>query len=124
MAAGHSAAEHYTQAERNDAFYRQIGGSNSSEPEWAVAALFYTAVHELEAALLALGERSPKGHPERRTAMRRNFPAVAKNFEQLHSMGVDARYHCKRHSQAEVAFAEMGLTLIRQEIAKKAGPPY
>jgi hypothetical protein len=124
MAAGRTPAEHYTQAQRNEAFYNRIGGSNSSDPEWAVATLFYIAVHELEAALLALGEPSPKRHQDRLAAMRANFRPAASHFETLHKMSVDARYHCKRHAQSDIAFAEARLGFIRQEIAKKAGPPY
>jgi hypothetical protein len=124
MAAGRTPAEHYAQAQRNEAFYRRIGSSHSAQPEWAVTALFYVAVHELEAALLALNEASPKNHAQRKAAMRQHFLPAAKDFEQLHQMSMAARYECKRHSQSDIAFAEARLTPIRQEIAKKAGPPY
>lgn len=124
MAAGRTAAEHYAQAQRNEAFYTAIGGCASSHPEWAVPTLFYTAVHELEAALLALLQPSPKNHQARKTAMRRHFSRGAAAFEQLYAMSVAARYECEQHSQADIAHAENLLDLVRQAIADRAGPPY
>ena len=60
-----------------------------------MTALFYCAVHELEAALIALGEPVPKNHEQRKKAMRQNFKAVAPK-------SVAARYECKRHAQTSL----------------------
>jgi hypothetical protein len=113
-----TAAEHYTQAERNWAFYQAIGGSQCSTPEWSMTVLFYTALHELEAALLHLNEPASKNHDGRRAAVRRRFPAVAAAYETLEGMSSKARYRCKRHTQAELAFAEVRLAFIRQAMSR------
>jgi hypothetical protein len=124
MAAQRTAADHHAQAQRNQAFYEQIGGSNSSTPEWAVTVLFYIAVHELEAALLACGEPRSKDHTTRRTGVRQRVTGASPGFEQLYQMSNEARYECVLHPQHRIALAEMQLALIRQEIAKVAPPPH
>jgi hypothetical protein len=86
--------------------------------------LFYIAVHEVEAALLASGENPSKNRQQRRSAARRKLRAAAPAFEQLEGLSRDARYECVRHTQADLGLAEARLAFIRQEVSKVAPPPY
>jgi hypothetical protein len=124
MARGRTAAEHYTQAQRNEAFYRQIGGSQSPTPEWAVTALFYTVVHEIEAALRAAGHAPSRDHRDRKAKIRKLSRALAKEYESIERLSRQARYDCIRHSQMHIALAEARLPFIRAKIAEIAPPPY
>lgn len=124
MAHGRTAAEHYTQAQRNEAFYHQIGGSHSANPEWAMTALFYVVVHEVEAALRAVNAPRSSDHHSRKAALRTLSPPLAAQYETLYGLSVAARYECVRHSQTALALAEARLPMIRAAIAKLAPPPY
>ncbi len=88
-----------------------------------MTALFYTAVHEMQAALVASGSR-PADHKARIAALRAKWPSLATVYETLYSRSKQARYKCQRHSQAELALAEMSLAQARAEIAKLKLPPY
>ena len=118
-----SAAEHQSWAQQNEAFYRHIGGSRSQWPDWAMTALFYTAVHEIQAALVADGAR-PGDHKERQRVLREKWPTLATVYETLFTRSKQARYGCQRHSQADLALAEAALQQVRREIAKLGLQPY
>lgn len=123
MAKGRTAAEHYTQAQSNEAFYRQIGGSGSNTPDWAVTALFYTVVHEVEAMFRMLNLPGSADHHERKGRLRRISTQLAKDYETIERMSRHARYECVKHNQMHIALAEARLPFIRQEIQNKVGPP-
>jgi hypothetical protein len=119
-----TAADHYAQGQRNEAFYHQIGGSGSSHPEWAMTALFYTAVHEIEAALLKLNAPPSKDHTDRKAGVRVRLSAAAPEYEQLFRLSMDARYGCVHHGAPVLQKAEQRLAAIRAVIASVAPPPY
>lgn len=66
-----SPQDHRNQARANEQFYQSLGGQNAQFTQWAMAALFYTALHEVQAFLIAHGQR-PADHRERRAVLRRN----------------------------------------------------
>jgi uncharacterized protein (UPF0332 family) len=112
-----SAAEHQSWAQQNEAFYQHIGGSHSQWPDWAMSALFYAAVHEIQAALVASSSR-PRDHKERMVILREKWPTLGTLYETLFTRSRQARYECHRHSQADLALAEVALTQVKSEIAK------
>ena len=85
--------------------------------------LFYTAMHEIQAALVADGSR-PVDHTERQRVLREKWPTLATAYETLFTRSKQARYECHRHSQADLAFAEAALQQVRREIAKLGSQPY
>ncbi|HEV3323066.1 MAG TPA: hypothetical protein VG147_12870 [Solirubrobacteraceae bacterium] len=66
-----SATEHQSWAQQNKQFYEFIGGSHSQWPDWAMTALFYAAMHEIQAALVAMSLR-PKKHETRKSCCAKN----------------------------------------------------
>jgi uncharacterized protein (UPF0332 family) len=82
-----------------------------------MSALFYVAVHEIQAALVSSGSR-PRGHKERVVALREKWPSLGTLYEALFSRSRQARYECRHHSQAEVVLAEAALQQVKSEIAK------
>jgi uncharacterized protein (UPF0332 family) len=118
-----SAAEHQSWAQQNEAFYRHIGGNHSQWPDWAMSVLFYTAVHEIQAALVASGSR-PRNHESRMVTLREKWPTLGTLYETLFDRSKRVRYLCNRPSQMELALAEAALTQVRAEITKLNLPPY
>lgn len=118
-----SAAEHQSWAQRNEAFYNHLGGSHSEWPDWAMTALFYTVVHEIQAALVASGSR-PGDHTDRKAILREKWPSLGMAYETLYTRSKQARYLCHRHSQKDLALAESALAQVRSEITKLNLPPY
>jgi hypothetical protein len=118
-----SATEHQSWARHNEAFYQHIGGSRSQWPDWAMTSLFYAAVHEIQAALVASRSR-PRDHTERIAVLREKWPSLGTLYETLYTRSKQARYNFHRHSQADLALAEMALAQIRSEIAKLKLPTY
>lgn len=118
MAKRLTAAEHRTLAQQHEAFYRHLGGSQSAWPGWAGTALFYTALHEVSAALLDMGEHPVRQHSQRREQIRRCLPNVSRNYEALQDMSESARYGGQVPIQAKLAANELGLQTIRAEIQR------
>lgn len=118
-----SSIDHYTQAQGNEGFYETLGEDSSTTPEWAMTALFYAAVHYVQAACLHLGVNPiPKDHQSRKAAVRTQFKSVAGDFETLYHESRKARYECVKHQRHQLADARKLLKGIATETAKKASP--
>lgn len=125
MAKRLTAAEHSTQAQQNEKFYRHLGGSDSAWAGWAATALFYVALHEASAALRAMKEPSPSDHKTRREQIRKRLPSdLHTAYDSLESLSRSTRYEGFKPSQARLAAAELALALVRAEIQKLGLPPY
>lgn len=123
MARRRTAAEHYTQAERNEAFYRHLGGSATPWPDWAVTALFYAALHRVQAALRSQGNDA-RDHHQRKAKVRAMSATLAQAYEGLQDLSEQARYDGVQHNQMRLGLAEAQLQIVRDEIANIAPPPY
>ena len=73
--------------------------------DWAVTALFYSALHEVDAYFAARFDVHPGTHAARERAMRRDseLAGVEHNFRELQSASTDARYEGSRFTPADVA---------------------
>ena len=125
MARGPTAAEHYAQSQNFDAFYQHLGGNASAWPQWAAVVLFYIAVHEIQAFLVARGHR-PTDHTSRKAVLNQGWQQLATLYAGLYDLSKKARYECITPSQAQLTLAEMQLQLVRQFVAQQGGqqPPY
>jgi hypothetical protein len=91
---------HIAQAEHNEALCRAIGGSQYAD--WAVTALFYAALHLVDAYL------APNVHPKTHTVRRGLVDTVAglrpirDQYRELEERSRDARYKCIRFTPAAV----------------------
>lgn len=118
-----SAAEHHTWAQQNEAFYTHLGGSQSQYPDWAMTVIFYVALHEIEAALVAKGSRV-YSHEQRKAKLASKWPVIRQWHDFLYTRSRDARYRCQSFSANDLALAETALASIRAEIAKLNLAPY
>jgi hypothetical protein len=122
-----SAAAHEQQASRNRDFYKEIGGRNTPWPEWALAALFYAAVHEVQALIVRKNwrlqrkdgpSRFPSDHNERLRVIKRECPQIETDYRSLKQWSEDARYECRPFSPGNVQLAKAVLDRITVELAK------
>lgn len=116
-----SPQDHRNQARTNERFYQALGDRNAQYPQWAMVALFYTALHEVQAFLIAHGQR-PDSHRERKAVLRRNrFQLgndIGRHYRQLRQWSEDARYRLWQPTSADLQQAEQRLAAIRGEVAR------
>jgi hypothetical protein len=108
--------DHLARAKDCHHFYLELGGRNAVRPEWAVVALFYSALHYIQAFLIMKGHR-PKRHETRSDLLRRQWPAIAAAYEQLYVKSRHARYELVSPTPNELTLCESLLEMVKSEIA-------
>ena len=86
--------EHVAQAERNERLYETLCSHSADElTEWEVVALFYSALHYVD-AYFAKSNEHPRGHRERnqKVAQTKEFSSFASSYIHLYHNSRDARY--------------------------------
>src|SRR5437660_26588 len=94
-----STAQHVDQAERNERLYRLLQQDQAGWTDWQITALFYSAVHYVDAYLVSIGEPEPRSHEARALAIARIQllrQSVAIHFTALKDFSRDARYNLAR----------------------------
>ena len=100
-------AEHLEQVERNESLYRDLCRLYTTVPqysEWEVVALFYAALHYVDAWLASNGHTHPRNHAQR-TAIVMNDSAlipISEQYGKLYRLSVLARYEMERPPLQEV----------------------
>jgi hypothetical protein len=117
---------HLVRAEENEALACGLIFVQSRCTDWVTVALFYAALHRIEALLHRLGvpEEESRGHRKRRVVLE-TLPALAAEQELrddyfgLADDSMDARYECRRLSQAEVrTLRDVQLARIKARVAR------
>jgi hypothetical protein len=82
--------QHLSQWRRNRSFVSVIPESNY---EWSITAVFYTAIHLIDAVLAAEGMR-PTNHEQRKDYLNkvRNFDLLRRQFHTLYNLARVVRY--------------------------------
>lgn len=85
---------HIQKAERNERFYQSCNLGNSSFKEWATVAIFYAALHYVDALLENQASIHPKNHKDREAAISKisQFRQIAPHYLYLYDRSRDARY--------------------------------
>lgn len=118
-----SSLDHLAQAQANEGFYEELGADSASSPDWAMTALFYSALHYAQAGFVYLLQNSaPSTHKERRGAIRTRFRSIADDYETLYNASRSARYDCIRPKRQQLQDAQKLLREIADEVAKTAPP--
>jgi hypothetical protein len=115
-------AEHWSQGEHNEAFYQGIDKDVYSD--WAATALFYSALHYIDAFLAGIGI-DPGGHDDRdsEVANRKELRPLARQYFRLKNRSRDARYNCgKFHPQELQRSFGNDLSYIRNYLLQRARP--
>jgi uncharacterized protein (UPF0332 family) len=97
-----SIEQHLTQATLNEAVAAMLAENQSYD--WAVTALFYAALHKVQ-AYLARSDLYPTSHSRREKvlASRPETEPLGELYMLLRTRSEDARYNCLAFSQAEYA---------------------
>ena len=117
-----SALEHHTWGEQNERFSVELMSSQPTlwQP-WAITALFYAAVHEVQSLLVEHGAQ-PRSHDDRRRELLNRWPNLAVLYDSVYNRSKDARYNCVIHQQPQLALAQMALNMVRAEVANSRPP--
>jgi hypothetical protein len=85
--------EHTAKAEGNAAFALSLPLENQAKTDWALIALFYAAMHYVEAYLSTIGQHL-RGHTTRDNAVGRdsNPRKIYHEYQDLKYYGYNARY--------------------------------
>ena len=86
-----SERDHVRRAEQNLAFYNTFALETTPYRDWAVTALFYSALHYVDARLDAFGIH-PEDHGTRGREVRQKLPNLYRSYRELHDKSEDARY--------------------------------
>jgi uncharacterized protein (UPF0332 family) len=109
-------ADHHRQAKHNASLYRHLR-SNGGYNDWAMTATFYTAVHEVQAFLVARG-KTPKNHKDRCEDLRVAWKPAAAVFERLLTRSMQSRYMCWMPGSSDLAKGESTLDRLLEELRK------
>lgn len=96
--------QHIAQARRNEALSIQL---QAEHPDWAVAILFYAALHYVGAFALVHKPMQLEGisldsHASTIRALRDKAPSIRHEYRRLYDASMDTRYQCQQFSQQEI----------------------
>ena len=100
-----SEQQHIVQAARNQEVAELL--ATGGYHDWAITALFYSAMHLIQAYLVQSG-RTANSHWQRRQWIRNltELRPVLAAFDELQAYSENARYECRNFSQSEFEVAE------------------
>ena len=110
-------AEHVAKAEANQVFADSLGAGSQSAIDWSITALFYVAVHLVQAYFAARGS-SYVTHKTRHSAIRRDaaIGAAYDDYRELESLSREARYEAPSLTAAQVKYVQGCLQGVRNII--------
>lgn len=106
--------EHIKRAKYNESFARWLGGDKSKWPSWTMTAVFYSALHAVDALFAA--RSVPTGRHKIRNNSVVAFPDLRKPYMRLFDYGHQARYLGKDHDQKRLAHALALLDDVKHEV--------
>ena len=89
---------HLTKARSSLELFRKLR-TEGEFPDWAVTALFYAAMHLVQAHFVEAAQSGfdvPRSHSERNTAVRLRLPTIDPNYTLLYNRSQWARYHVNK----------------------------
>jgi hypothetical protein len=94
--------EHISQAERNERLAQSL--KRGQDRDWAVTAIFYAAVHHIEAYFDAVHGLHYTSHGRRDQAMidESDLDAIYEDYRALEEVSKKTRYSCKVYSAEEI----------------------
>jgi hypothetical protein len=106
--------DHTTKAQHNGLVASQLLAGKSAY-DWAVVALFYMAVHLVDAQA-ARKRRHPGGHAARGQFVFENWPEMEPTYTALHQRSEQARYECGLMGPSDVTNAQQYVNEIKKVI--------
>ena len=86
--------QHLDKADANETFVLGLGLKNQAEIDWAITALFYCALHHVQAYFVKMGGDVPFRHAHRDRAIRRDkkLKPIYRNYLRLKDRSRIVRY--------------------------------
>jgi hypothetical protein len=111
---------HLSRAIENEQFADSLNSSSSLETDWAITALFYSAVHYVD-AYLVVARSKPIDHQERERMIERNgtLSGIFMPYRELKRMSRAARYDIASYGPRELAKAKRLLGEIKAVITPR-----
>jgi len=109
-----TSADHLRQAQYNESFVGFLRGEKSKWPAWAMTAIFYAAVHYVQALLVEAGH-TPLGHSARNRLLV-TWPPIRTPYMRLYQYSRDARYGCLSPDEKRLAHALGLLEDVKREV--------
>jgi hypothetical protein len=114
--------EHLAKAEANESFADNLQLNSPVDVDWALTALFYAAVHYVQAYFANIG-RDFVTHTNRCSAIQKdpNLKAAYGEYRELMSLSRDARYEQSCFAKGHVRYAKEQLSAVKQVVLKAIG---
>lgn len=106
---------HLTRAEQNEQFARTLNLDDSFYTDWAIAILFYSALHYID-AYFALTHVHPRDHDKRDAAIEKNgtLTEIYRDYRRLKDVSEDARYDAAGFDRSKFMEMDTRFTRIKQ----------
>ena len=119
MSSQFTRAQHLAKSRNNENFAAALHTATTAGREWAVTALFYAALHCLQAYFAARTDRIPITHGHRSSAIQRDaaISGAYDEYRELSDLSRSARYDCEVIQPGHVRFAQEWLASIKAIVA-------
>lgn len=107
--------QHVSQAGRNREFSNFLQTDGTFAADWQVVALFYAALHYVDAYLATVGEH-PTSHQERINHFDANLRPISSRYQVLQAYSRRARYDCKRYGSPQIRQLRNHLDAIESHV--------
>lgn len=113
-----SDVKHLQKAERNKLFAMDVAQLHDPYFDWQVIALFYAAVHTLQAYFTSKTQYYPQTHQERDDLIYtdRNLRPIQRDYRELKQLSVSTRYLCWPTNAHDLNLAQQHLQVIQAHI--------
>lgn len=108
--------DHIEQAERNERLYRLLQADRNDWTDWQITAMFYAALHYVDAYLIDRGLPEPRSHAAQASAIANDSflrAEVGLPFTALKDVSRDARYNITSLPNASYVYATQFLPVRR-----------
>ncbi len=115
--------EHLRQADRFEAFLRQISVPTQPYKEWVVIVWFHIALHYVDAFFATKGFPQVEGHSDRWTKLAR-YPetqAIYESYERLYKEAKEARYEGGEYTPIDLQSIERLYNQVRSAMRAALG---
>jgi hypothetical protein len=110
-----TSAEHQAWAKQNE---NRFNAFRAKWPDWAATALFYVAVHEVQALILDKTGERPDNHVDRNKIIKKHWrSSVWGPYEHLMQLSQEARYKCRFPTETQLNNAVLALAKLRLAVA-------
>lgn len=115
-----TAREHLAKAQRNERLSSELKQLPEQYRDWQIIAVFYAAVHLVQAYLRDKTTMYPQTHEERDRLISslETLRAIYPNYQELKHLSVTARYTCLPTNEFDVKEARQQLAIIRAHVEK------